>query len=103
MSTNLGSRLFTKAKEIGMMSEGFVWIMTSGMTNSIHSIESSVRDSMQGVLGVQTYVRETTEIENFIIRWKTNFQQDNPTILNSELNVIGLWAYDACFSASQSS
>uniref|UniRef100_A0A2N9EYJ8 Glutamate receptor n=1 Tax=Fagus sylvatica TaxID=28930 RepID=A0A2N9EYJ8_FAGSY len=95
MSANLSSRLFTKAKEIGMMSEGFVWIMTSGITNSIRSIESSTRVSMHGVLGVRTYVRETTEIENFIIRWKTNFQQENPTILNSELNVIGLWAYDA--------
>jgi ionotropic glutamate receptor len=95
MSANLSSRLFTKAKEIGMMSEGFVWIMTSGITNSIRSIESSTRVSMHGVLGVRTYVRETAEIENFIIRWKTNFQQENPTILNSELNVIGLWAYDA--------
>ena len=89
MSTNLGSKLFTKAKEIGMMSEGYVWIMTNGITNSIRSIKSSVRDSMQGVLGVKTYVRETTELENFIIRWKTKFQQD------FELNVIGLWAYNA--------
>ncbi|KAL4600885.1 hypothetical protein ACB092_11G232400 [Castanea dentata] len=55
MPIDLGSRLFTKAKEIGMMSEGYVWIMTSRMTNSIRSIESSVHDSMQGVLGLKTY------------------------------------------------
>uniref|UniRef100_A0A2N9GHA5 Ionotropic glutamate receptor C-terminal domain-containing protein n=1 Tax=Fagus sylvatica TaxID=28930 RepID=A0A2N9GHA5_FAGSY len=95
MLTDLGSRLFTKAKEFGLMSEGYVWIMTSGMTNSIDSMESSVRDSMQGVLGVRTYIPRTTELENFTIRWKTKFQQHNPTILNAELNVIGLWAYDA--------
>jgi ionotropic glutamate receptor len=95
MSTNLSSRLFTKAKEIGMMSEGYVWIITSGMTNSIRSIESSAHNSMQGVLGVKTYVPNTKELENFTIRWKRKFHQDNPTILNAELNVIGLWAYDA--------
>ncbi|GMY29111.1 glutamate receptor 2.8-like [Fagus crenata] len=77
MLTDLGSRLFTKAKEFGLMSEGYVWIMTSGMTNSIDLMESSV------------------QLENFTIRWKTKFQQHNPTILNAELNVIGLWAYDA--------
>uniref|UniRef100_A0A2N9GHE5 Glutamate receptor n=1 Tax=Fagus sylvatica TaxID=28930 RepID=A0A2N9GHE5_FAGSY len=98
MSTNLSSRLFTKAKEIGMMSEGYVWIITSGMTNSIRSIESSAHNSMQGVLGVKTYVPNTKELENFTVRWKRKFHQDNPTILNVELNVIGLWAYDA-FSA----
>ena len=97
MPMDLGSRLFTKAKEIGMMSKGYVWIMTSGMTNSVRSIESSpsVRDSMQGVLGVKTYVPKTFELENFTLRWKTKFHQDNPTMLNVELIVRGLWAYDA--------
>ena len=96
MPPNLGSQLFTNAKEIGMMSEGYVWIMTSAITNSIHLIESLVlRDSMQGVLGVKTDILETSELENFKIRWKRKFHQDNPTILNVELDVIGLWAYDA--------
>ncbi|KAM3686050.1 hypothetical protein ACB098_11G170600 [Castanea mollissima] len=95
MPIDLGSRLFTKAKEIGMMSEGYVWIMTSRMTNSIRSIESSVHDSMQGVLGLKTYVPKTIELENFTLRWKKKFHQDNPNILDVELNVKGLWAYDA--------
>ncbi|KAM4077503.1 hypothetical protein ACJW30_12G142800 [Castanea mollissima] len=93
---NLGSQLFTKAKEIGMMSEDYVWIMTSTITNSIHLIEPLVlRDSMQGVLGVKTNILETSELKNSTIRWKRQFHQDNPTILNVELDVIGLWAYDA--------
>ncbi|KAM3711227.1 hypothetical protein ACJW31_01G091900 [Castanea mollissima] len=95
MPSDVGSRLFTKAKENGMMSAGYVWIMTSGMTNSIRLLESSIHDSMQGVLGVKTYVPKTIELENFTLRWKTKFHQDNPNILNVELNVRGLWAYDA--------
>ncbi|XP_075663577.1 glutamate receptor 2.1-like [Castanea sativa] len=95
MSTNISSRLFNKAKEIGMMSEGYIWITTNGITNSLSSLERSVLDSMQGVLGVKTYVSETNELENFRVRWKSKFQRDNPTILTTELNVLGLWAYDA--------
>ncbi|KAK7855018.1 glutamate receptor 2.7 [Quercus suber] len=94
MPTNISSRLFNKAKEIGMMSEGYIWITTNGITNSLSSLERSVLDSMQGVLGVKTYVSETKELENFRVRWKSKFQQDNPTILNAELNELGLWAYD---------
>ncbi|XP_048332067.2 glutamate receptor 2.9 [Ziziphus jujuba] len=98
MSASLGSQLFAKAKEVGMMDKGYVWIMTDGITNSIDSLDSSAFDSMQGVLGVRTYVPNTKELENFTIRWKTQFQKENPTILNPELDVIGLWAYDSAFA-----
>ncbi|KAA8525683.1 hypothetical protein F0562_007538 [Nyssa sinensis] len=50
---------------------------------------------MQGVLGVKPHVPRTKEHENFRVRWKRKFQQDNPTELNAELNIFGLWAYDA--------
>nr|TKS00111.1 hypothetical protein D5086_0000186290 [Populus alba] len=37
MNQYLGTRLFAKAKEIGMMSEGYVWIMTDGLTADLLS------------------------------------------------------------------
>ncbi|KAG6626647.1 hypothetical protein CIPAW_15G065100 [Carya illinoinensis] len=92
---NLSSWLFTKAKEIGMISEGYVWIVTSEIANYLSSIEPSVFDSMQGVLGVKTYFPKTKELENFAVRWKRTFQKENPNITNVDLNVFGLWAYDA--------
>ncbi|GFS44655.1 glutamate receptor 2.8 [Actinidia rufa] len=95
MFPSLASRLFIKAKEVGMMSEGYVWIVTDAVTNSLSSLDPSVIDSMQGVLGVKPYIPRTEQLENFSIRWKTRFQQENPSILNAELNVFGLWAYDA--------
>ncbi|KAG2663781.1 hypothetical protein I3760_16G049100 [Carya illinoinensis] len=95
MSHNLSSRVFTIAKEIGMMSEGYVWIITNGIANFVGSKERSVLASMQGVLGVKTYVSKTNKLESFIVRWKTKFQKDNPTITDIDLNVFGLWAYDA--------
>ncbi|XP_057958723.1 glutamate receptor 2.7-like [Malania oleifera] len=102
MSSSIGSRFFYKVKETGMMSEGYVWIMTTGLTNLLSSLDPSIIDSsMQGVLGVQTYVPRTKELENFSIRWKTKFQQDNPNVTDGRLNVYGLWAYDAAFALAR--
>ncbi|XP_015572476.1 glutamate receptor 2.7 [Ricinus communis] len=95
MPPSLGSRLFTKAREVGMMREGYLWIMTDGMTNFLSSTAPSIIDSMQGVLGVRTYLPKTERLENFQIRWRRKFQEDNPGAVGADLNIYGQWAYDA--------
>ncbi|GMP25232.1 hypothetical protein CsSME_00002195 [Camellia sinensis var. sinensis] len=42
MTCSLSARLFTKANEIGMMSEGYVWIITDGITNSLNFFDPSI-------------------------------------------------------------
>ncbi|TQD78896.1 hypothetical protein C1H46_035554 [Malus baccata] len=86
--------LMTMKTRVGMMSEGYAWIMTDGMTNFFGSINSSAIDNMQGVLGLKTYIPNTQELEHFRVKWQQKFQNDNPTILNVKLDVFGLWAYD---------
>ncbi|OMO89096.1 Ionotropic glutamate receptor [Corchorus olitorius] len=98
MSPYLGTRLFAIAKKIGMMKEGYAWIVTDGMTNLWSLRDLSIVDSLQGVVGVRTHVPKSNVLEDFRVRWKTKFQQDNPTIINAELNIFGLWAYDATFA-----
>ncbi|XVE71315.1 hypothetical protein DITRI_Ditri10aG0141400 [Diplodiscus trichospermus] len=98
MTMPLGYQILAKAKEIGMMSEGYVWIMTDIMTTMWRSLNASAFDSLQGVLGVRTYVRESEKLENFEVRWKRKFLQDYPNTTNAELNLFGLWAYDATFA-----
>ncbi|XP_052209399.1 glutamate receptor 2.7-like isoform X2 [Diospyros lotus] len=88
MFPDLASQLFMKAKEIGMMIEGYVWIITDAVGNYLTSLHPQVIDSMQGVLGVKPYVVPTKQFENFRVRWKTKFK-------HADLNVFGLWAYDA--------
>ncbi|KAH9760172.1 glutamate receptor 2.7 [Citrus sinensis] len=95
MLPSLGSRIFEKANEIGLMNKGCVWIMTDGMTNLLRTLEPSVIDSMQGVIGVGPHVPKTKALENFRVRWKRNFLQENPSIVDVELNIFGLLAYDA--------
>ncbi|XP_061951242.1 glutamate receptor 2.8-like [Populus nigra] len=96
MFPSLGARVFAKAKEKGMVSEGYVWIMTDGLTAEfLSSPNASVTNTMQGALGVKPYVPRTEDLETFRIRWKRKFLQDNPDIVDAELNIFGLWAYDA--------
>ncbi|KAJ8758795.1 hypothetical protein K2173_000516 [Erythroxylum novogranatense] len=95
MTPTLGSRLFLIANKLGMMSPGYVWIITDGLANFLSSMNLSVFDSMQGVLGVKPYVPRTKELMSFQNRFKRKFMQDNPDIVNADLNVYGFWAYDA--------
>ncbi|PIA28570.1 hypothetical protein AQUCO_06800019v1, partial [Aquilegia coerulea] len=87
MSNTLGSRLFLMAKEMEMMSDGYVWIVTDGIMNPLDSMDDTVIASMQGVLGVKPYIPMSQKLDSFTDRWKRKFHQD--------LIIYGLWAYDA--------
>ncbi|CAI0376359.1 unnamed protein product [Linum tenue] len=89
VSPDLGPRLFVKAKEVGMMSAGYVWIITDGLTVFLPSFHPSVLRSMQGVLGVKPHVPQTQAVLNFTTRWRRKFQRDHP---------YGLRAYDATWA-----
>lgn len=73
MSARLAIRIFIKAREIGMMNSGYVWIMTDGVTNELDSIEPSTFESMQGVLGIKTYVPRSKRLEAFQLGWRKKF------------------------------
>ncbi|KAL6995305.1 hypothetical protein U1Q18_005442, partial [Sarracenia purpurea var. burkii] len=53
MFPTLASQVFAKAKEVEMMSEGYVWIVTDLLANALGLLDPSAIDSMQGVLGVE--------------------------------------------------
>ncbi|KAM6559418.1 hypothetical protein CsatA_028657 [Cannabis sativa] len=101
MSYDLGLKLFSIAKKIGMLERGYVWIITQDFTNLLGSsleYSSNIFSSMEGVLGIKTFVPQSKELDNFKIRWKAKFYKDNN--LNNffdatKLNVMGYWAYDS--------
>ncbi|KAJ8634672.1 hypothetical protein MRB53_008939 [Persea americana] len=101
LSPSLSTRLFFKADEIGMMSEGYVWIITYGLANLLDSMNSSVIQSMQGVLGVKPYYPISKELDIFTERWKMNFLNENPNSDRVELNIFGLWAYDTTWALAK--
>ncbi|KAJ6993958.1 glutamate receptor 2.8-like [Populus alba x Populus x berolinensis] len=89
MTASMGSKLFLLAKSARMMSEGYAWLVTTGLSTLLDPVEAKVMDSMEGVLGVKPFVPKSKELEGFKSRWKRNF--------NSE-NLFGLWAYDTVWA-----
>ncbi|KFK29761.1 hypothetical protein AALP_AA7G175600 [Arabis alpina] len=84
----LASRFFARAKEIGLMKQEYVWILTNAITDVLSILNETEIETMQGVLGVKTYIPRSEELETFRSRWKKRFPL-------SELGVYGLRAYDA--------
>jgi len=102
MSSTRASLLFTKAKEAGMMTKGFVWIITNGLANIIDSLNPSIIEAMNGVIGVRFHVPRSKELESFSIRWNRMYQQDNPTESPfNKLSIFGLWGYDTVWALAQ--
>ncbi|KAL7100369.1 hypothetical protein ACP275_09G142000 [Erythranthe tilingii] len=101
-TTLLASQIFLKAKEAGMMSEGYVWIVTTSIMNLFYSLNSSVQESMQGVIGVKPLVPRSPTLGFTTIRWKKKFAEINPeTPVPREINLYGLWAYDTLSALAQ--
>jgi ionotropic glutamate receptor len=102
MSSTTASLLFTKAKEVGMMNKGFVWIITDGVANILDSLNPSVIEAMNGVLGVRYHVPKSQELDNFSIKWSRMYQRDNPDESPfNKLSMVGLWGYDAAWALAQ--
>ncbi|XP_010540333.1 PREDICTED: glutamate receptor 2.1-like [Tarenaya hassleriana] len=88
MYPSLASRVFVKAKEIGLMKKGYTWILTTGVADVLSTLNRKVVRMMRGVLGVRTYIPRSKELERFRARWSKRFPI-------TDLNIYGLWAYDA--------
>ncbi|GLT97553.1 hypothetical protein SLE2022_151110 [Rubroshorea leprosula] len=95
MTPSLGSRLFLLAKEAGMISEGYAWIITDGISNMLDSVEENVINSMEGVLGIRPYVPPSRRLKNFKLRWKSMASQSKNA---TKLNLLGLLAYDTVWA-----
>ncbi|XP_078150473.1 glutamate receptor 2.7-like [Carex rostrata] len=94
MTPSKGATLFLKARELGMMEQGYVWIMTNGLVNVIECFNRNVVTAMSGALGVRPYVPKTVKLENFATRWRKRFQEDNPKDEPCEVTMSAIWAYD---------
>ena len=65
MNETLASRFFLLARRYGMMSSEYVWIITSNIANTLGTLDHKVIHSIQGVLGVKTYVHMSREVKSF--------------------------------------
>lgn len=95
MNPLLGSRLFFLANSAGMMRKGYAWMISDSLSIFLNSIDSDVRDSMDGVLGIRPYLFASKMLKSFQERWRRNVLLNKTRGPIMELNIHGLWAYDA--------
>ncbi|KAF8400403.1 hypothetical protein HHK36_013701 [Tetracentron sinense] len=98
MTASLGSRLFKYAHKAEMMSDGYAWIITDGLSMILDPMNPSAVDSMQGVLGIQPYIPKSKSLHDFHMRWKRGILLKNPNSMTNELNHFGIWAYDTIWA-----
>ncbi|KAL9682059.1 hypothetical protein QQ045_013852 [Rhodiola kirilowii] len=98
LTSSLAYRIFDCAKDVGLMSQGYYWIITDGLSNSL-PIEWT--DSMEGLFGIRHYIPKSRELANFKARWNKQFYSMQSDGFLSEPNIFGLWAYDTVWSLAK--
>ena len=81
-----GLNVFSVAKSLGMMGNGYVWIATDWLPTSLDSMEpvdSETMDLLQGVVTFRHYTPESSMKRELKGRWKNGF------------NSYALYAYDS--------
>ncbi|MQL98540.1 hypothetical protein Taro_031252 [Colocasia esculenta] len=102
MLTPLGSRLFRRAKELGMMEKGYVWIATDGLTDQLGTLKPDVVEAMEGVIGLKPYVPPSPELKEFTAQWSRRFRRDNPDAADVKgFSTHALWAYDTAWAMAK--
>ncbi|XP_026383658.1 glutamate receptor 2.7-like isoform X1 [Papaver somniferum] len=96
-SPSLAATFFLNVQKQGMMDDGYVWIITTAIADVLSYMNPSVLRSMNGVIGVKTYVPESKSLGKFSIQFQKRFKQDHPKLYISQPSIHALWAYDVMF------
>ncbi|XP_027939710.1 glutamate receptor 3.2-like isoform X1 [Vigna unguiculata] len=101
-SLEFATLLFEKAKEMGMMEKGSVWIIADDVANHLDSLDSSVTSNMQGVMGCKTnFMEESERFKRFKFMFRRKFALEYPEEERLHPSVFSLRAYDAVWTIAK--
>ncbi|KAG5060891.1 hypothetical protein JHK87_001920 [Glycine soja] len=98
-NTQFGPKLFSVAKNLGMMGTGYVWIATaflSALLDINSPLSPDSLDDIQGVLTPRMYIPDSQLKRRFASRWK-NLTSGNTANAHLGLSFLPLYAYDTVF------
>ncbi|XP_058072585.1 glutamate receptor 3.5-like [Magnolia sinica] len=95
VNPDTGLRIFSIAKDLGMMSKGYAWIATDWLASVLDSTEPPDPHTMSLLQGVVVFRHHTPDSDpkrRFTLRWNDLLKKGN---VSSSLNSYGLYAYDS--------
>ncbi|KAH6782210.1 hypothetical protein C2S52_000819 [Perilla frutescens var. hirtella] len=102
-SLEFAAILFEKAKVLGMMERGYVWIVPDEIASLLDSVKKSVILNMQGVVGLKTVYADNTVFENkFRRRYASEYQSESEEDSNPTPSIYSLRAYDSIWTVVNS-
>ncbi|GFY91917.1 hypothetical protein Acr_08g0003130 [Actinidia rufa] len=94
-SLSLATHLFKEAKQMGLMGQDSVWIVTDTISSQLDILDTSLISSMEGVIGIKTWFSEdNNSFIKFRRLFKEKFQFKYPEEDNPEPGIHALRAYD---------
>ncbi|CAA2973792.1 glutamate receptor -like isoform X1 [Olea europaea subsp. europaea] len=95
-SLEFATVLFEKAKKMGIMEKGFVWIAKDDFVNLIEYVEPSFIQNMKGVIGFKmNYEEKTKPFWDFSFKFRRKFRSAYPKEEHPYPSMYALQAYDA--------
>ncbi|KAL8243242.1 hypothetical protein R6Q59_009500 [Mikania micrantha] len=94
----LASRFFKNVNVVGMMAEGYVWVITDVVTGLLHRLDPRDLEYMQGVVGVKPYIAPSNQLTKFEKKWRRRVLKEYPETDMVELDMFGIWSYDLVFA-----
>ncbi|CAH1421630.1 unnamed protein product [Lactuca virosa] len=91
-SPSIASHLLVNAKHLGMMDEGYKWIIIGKTMKFLNLLDDEVIESMQGAVGFKLYVPQSRDLHNFTYRRR---RKNHVMVKLQEINSYALWVYDA--------
>ncbi|XP_013616611.1 PREDICTED: glutamate receptor 1.3-like [Brassica oleracea var. oleracea] len=106
LSELVATYLFPCAGKLGMMGEGYAWILTVKSMNSFHERtgDGFSKEAMEGVVGFRSYIPMSKELQNFTSRWRKSLPVEEA--VGSEilrLSISGIWAHDVAWALARAS
>ncbi|KAJ7966618.1 Glutamate receptor [Quillaja saponaria] len=94
--------LFEKAKQMGLMEKGYVWIITDEVASLLDSVDPPVNSNMQGVIGFKSHFVDNSKMfKHFKYKFRRKYGSKYPEEDNSNPSIFALRAYDAIWTLAQ--
>ncbi|CAB4307806.1 unnamed protein product [Prunus armeniaca] len=101
LSLPVAVELFEKAKILNMMEKDYVWIIMDPFASLVHSFNASTISSMQGIVGVKSYIPENeSRFQDFRHKFRQRFSSKHPEVVNHEPSIFAAEAYDVAWTAA---